>query len=271
MRSRIALFISVTAVAASSRMGAQNSQKPSFEVASIKLSPPGRPTRDAGGLQTKYLAGGRFTATNISLKDLIVSAYRVQYWQISGGAKWVNPDMMVTTDRFNIEAKAANEASEAQMRLMLQSLLVDRFKLTIHRETKTGTVYNLVIAKGGHKLEEVSSDNYSDDLRAGGGGRVITDQLTMRDLAVELAGQVQTPVIDMTGLKGAYKFRLVWTPDQFRLQGKGRDADNGEPGIDASGPTLFTALQEQLGLKLEKANGPVEYLVLDSAEKPSEN
>jgi bla regulator protein blaR1 len=104
-----------------------------------------------------------------------------------------------------------------------------------------------------------------------GGGRVITDQMNMHDLAVHLSGQVTTSVTDKTGLTGVYKFRLEWTPERFRVPGIGVPPAGGEPGIDASGTSLFTALQEQLGLKLEPVKGSVAILVIDHVEKPDAN
>jgi uncharacterized protein (TIGR03435 family) len=239
-----------------------------FEVASIKPSPPGR-TVDQGGLRTEFSARG-FRAVNLGVKDLIVAAYRRDYSQVSGGPKWIDPNMLTTDDRYNIEAKAAGEASEDQIRQMLQTLLMDRFKLAAHGESVTQTVYDLVVAKRSPRLQEVKVEQYVSKARTGG-GRVIADQLTMRDLATHLTGQVRTPVADKTGLTGVYKFSLEWTPESLRVPGIGAPPANGEPGIDANGPSLFTALQEQLGLKLEPAKGTVEVLVIDHVERPSEN
>jgi uncharacterized protein (TIGR03435 family) len=154
---------------------------------------------------------------------------------------------------------------------MLQSLLAERFKLKLHRESRSQTVYNLVVAKGGPKLQHVSISDYRGDIVHSGGGRLITNQLTIGDLAILLTDQVQAPVFNKTGLGGAYKLSLVWTPGPILLQRKDRPAANGEPGIDAGGPTLFSALQSQLGLKLEATKGPVEFLIVDGVERPSEN
>jgi uncharacterized protein (TIGR03435 family) len=239
-----------------------------FEVASIKPSAPGR-TRDLGGIRAEFLAGG-FRATNLGIKNLIEIAYRGSYFQISGGPAWIDPDMLSTGDRYSIEAKAAGEASEDQVRRMLQTLLKERFKFQFHREARAQIVYDLVTAKGGPRLLEVHVDNYTGDARMGG-GRVITEQMTMRDLAEHLAGQVRSSVTDKTGLTGVYKFTLQWTPENFRLQGAGAPPAGGEPGIDADGPSLFTALQEQLGLRLEPVKGSVDVLVIDGVEKPDAN
>ena len=263
--------IVVLMIAAGMRAQSPLVDKVKFESASIKPSAPGKATREAGGLQIRYPGGNRFVGINAGVKELIASAYRMQDWQIGGGPKWIDPDMMVTNDRFNIEAKAEGEATPDQLRLMLQSLLAERFKLRVHRETRTQTVYNLVIANGGPKFQEVSMANYRGDIVQGGGGRLITNQMTTGDLAIQLKAQVLAPVFDKTGLSGAYKFSLVWTPGPILLEGRDRPAENGEPGIDAGGPSLFSALQNQLGLKLEPSKGPVEFLIVDSVDRPSEN
>jgi uncharacterized protein (TIGR03435 family) len=246
---------------------------PAFDVASIKRSDPGN-TRDNGGIRNNFAAGGRFSAKNVGLKDLIVVAYRLPYWRIEGGPSWVDPDMMVTVDRFNVEAKSEKETDTDKLRLMLQTLLRDRFKLVVHSATKPDQkIYHLVTAKSGAKMPEVKVDKYTGDIGRSGGGRLSVEQMSMPDLARWLAGQVETSVVDKTGLKGIYKFNLVYTPENFRNTAV-TNADRpvrGEPGIDPNGPSLFTAIQEQLGLRLEATKGPIEILVIDQAERPSDN
>jgi uncharacterized protein (TIGR03435 family) len=241
-----------------------------FAAASVRPSPPGA-TRDLGGCCTvRYLPGGRISAVNVGVTDLIVSAYQLQYWQLSGGPPWADPDMMVTTDRYNLEAVADGNSTQDRMREMLRSLLADRFRLAIRRETKPGRTYELVVANGGPKLESVTTSEYRSSLRAGG-GRLLAEQMTMADLARQLAGQVQTSVADRTGLAGIYRFSVVWTPDRFRLSGVGAPPQNGEPGIDPNGPTLFDALRDQIGLQLRETKGPVEYVVIERVERPTPN
>jgi bla regulator protein blaR1 len=241
-----------------------------FVVASIRPSPSGA-TRDLGGCcAVRYQPGGRVTATNVGVIDLIVSAYRLQYWQVSGGPSWADPDMMVTTDRYNVEAAANGDATPDQMREMLRALLADRFGLVLKPGTQTGRTYDLVVAGGGPKLQLLKVDEYRESIRAGG-GRIIAEQMTMPDLARMLSGQVQTVVRDRTGLPGIYKFSVQWTPDQFRLSGVGRPAQNGEPGIDPNGPTLFDALRDQLGLRLQETKGPVESVVIERVDRPTGN
>jgi uncharacterized protein (TIGR03435 family) len=252
--------------------------------------------------------GGRFTAANISLKMLIHLAYGVTDSQISGGPGWLN------SEKFDIEAKADDSSiaepwklSEEQRKLaqdrskrMLQALLADRFKLTLHRETKELPVYALVVAKNGPKLQAATADELAPPdpkeahvrldspkgpMPKGRGLLMRPGQLSgtaapIAILAETLSNQPELgrTVLDKTGLQGYYDFTLKWTPDERQGQmfrGPGDGAKEG-PGSDSapppdSGPSLFTAIQEQLGLKLESQKGPVEILIIDGAERPSEN
>jgi uncharacterized protein (TIGR03435 family) len=174
---------------------------------------------------------------------------------MSGGPNWL------ASDRFTIEAKAAEPLppwpeSNTQLSLMLQSLLEDRFKLAVHWETKEAVVYDLVLARGGPKVKQADAAESS-----GFGmeqGRIRSMALPLGYLATNLAYLLGRTVIDKTGLAGKYSYTLTYTPD------------DAPPG-DASGPSIFTALQEQLGLKLESTKGPVEFLVIDHVEKPDAN
>jgi uncharacterized protein (TIGR03435 family) len=247
---------------------------PAFDVASIKRSDPGN-TRDNGGIRNSFAPGGRFSAKNVGLKDLISIAYRLPYWRIEGGPSWIDPDMMVTVDRFNVEAKSEKETDTDRLRVMLQTLLRDRFKLAVHQAMRPDQkIYHLVIAKSGVKIPEVKVDRYTGDIGQSGGGRLSVEQMSMPDLARWLGGQVETTVIDKTNLKGIYKFDLVYTPENFRIGGRTAVEQakvRGEAAIDPNGPSLFTAIQEQLGLRLEATKGPIEILVIDRAERPSDN
>jgi len=254
--------------------------KPSFEVASIK------PNHSAGSFISMRMApGGRFTANNITAKQLIENAYDIRGFQISGGPKWLD------STKYDIVAKAAdspqkdeNTLSESERNLLvnrnrqrLQSLLASRFNLQCHSTTKEGTVYELLVAKNGPKLQVT----HGQELSPNRGMRMRPGQLegqsaTISFLARALSGQLGRTVVDKTGLTGLYNFTLQWTPDQRQTQMfKGPGAGPGEPDgaatPDTSGPSIFTAVQEQLGLKLESAKGPVEILVIDHVEPPSEN
>ncbi len=277
------------------------SSEPAFEVASIK------PNKSGGrGMQIGIQPGGRFTAKNISLKKLIGMAYGVEDFLISGGPPWLD------SERYDIDAKAeassegdmrkmSDEQMEAEMdrrKLMIQALLADRFKLTLHKDSKEFPIYALVIAKNGPKLKAATAEELAPPeppdpknppkpdskgmfktrgrgLRMGR-GELIGQGAQISFLADGLSNQLGRTVLDQTGLKGNYDFELKWTPDESQGQmfkgpgGPGGPGD-GPPPPDPNGPSIFTAIQEQLGLKLETKKGPVEVLVIDHAEKASEN
>jgi uncharacterized protein (TIGR03435 family) len=266
---------------------------PSFEVASIK---PNHSGEDKMGFR---IQPGRYTASGVPTKELIGFAYDVKDFQISGGPSWIN------SDRYDIDAKmedsdvaAAKQLSpderEEQLRLRVQSLLRDRFNLKLSHETKELPVYALLVAKNGPKLQEAKpGDAYPNGIkgpdgrpmaiadRGAGlmmfrGGQLTGQEIPISGLARMLSHQLGREVIDKTGLTGKYSFTLKWTPDPGQSgmpmgPGGGPPPTDNAPAPDASGPSLFTAIQEQLGLKLESTKGPVEILVIDHIEKPSEN
>ena len=248
-------------------------QKPSFEVASVKPSTSGK-----NRVAIMEQPGGRFVATNVSLTMLMDTAYRVRAFQILGGPNWIG------TDRWNIEAKADEgsipppsgqpDPTEIDpMTLMLQSLIEDRFHLKMRHETRQLPAYVLTVAKGGPKMEAAETGAgtlpYKKATKSAG-TRINAQRLTMAELAEMLSRRMGYPVRDMTGLTGAYRVALEWAAEN-----KVQKPDKGKPAKDTAGgkdrPSIFTALQEQLGLKLESAKGPVEVLVVDSVQKPSEN
>jgi uncharacterized protein (TIGR03435 family) len=261
-----------------------------FEAASIKpANPAARQRRPGieGGPGTSD--PGRIRYSGITLRDLILLAYRAHPYQISAsGAKGLDERT------FDVEAKLPRDATQAQLRLMLQNLLAERFHLALHKEEKTIPGYRLVVAKGGPKLElskgkppangddnfdplppappnelEVHEDGYPNVppregswLVALRSGYARTHQLnaSMADLAGILSNQLETPVADETDLKGRYEFTLSWmTAVPATLSGD-------------AGPDLFAALRQQLGLQLEASKAPVETLVIERFDKnPSEN
>jgi uncharacterized protein (TIGR03435 family) len=278
-----AIAIAVTPVASQ----APSAQKPSFEVASIKPN-----KSDENRVAILGQPGGRFVATNISLTRLMDAAYSVREFQILGGPNWIR------TDRWNIEAKAPegsipppsaqpDPATINPMTLMLQSLIEDRFQLKMHRDTRELPVYELVIASGGPKIK-ISEDQGPvrppepgvSPQRGGpmprgsarlGRGDFEANGVPFGTLITALSQALDRVVIDKTSFKGRYDIKLQWTPEIEQGPGLPGGPESSAPRVDAQGPSIFTALQEQLGLRLESSKGPVEVIVIDSVQKPSEN
>ncbi len=220
-----------------------------FEVASIK------PSATVGSFTIDFPPGGRFSARNLTVAILLRTAYLVQDYQILGGPNWMN------SAGFDIEARASagtGEPPRDQVLKMIQALLAERFHLGLHGETRQLPVYNLVVGKTGSKLKPAESN--AAPARTLKMGELSTQKMSMATLANLLAFDLKRPVKDETGLHGEFAFTLEWT------LGLG-ESDTGQ----LSRPSLFTAVQEQLGLKLEAAKGPVEILVIDHLEKPSED
>ena len=215
-------------------------QRPSFEVATIK---PNDPVKNPGGGAGWSNSKSGLKAFG-SLHALIKQAYGVEDTQISGGPNWLTHDM------FEINAKPSAPASADELRLMLQTLLSERFKLTLHRETRQLPVYSLVLTKSGSKLQPADGDVRG----VSSGPALLRGTMDTAAIARNLTSTLGRTVIDNTGLKGSYKFAMTWAADD-----------------QSAGPSLFTVIQEQLGLKLESTKGPVEVLVIDHAEPPSEN
>jgi uncharacterized protein (TIGR03435 family) len=215
-----------------------------FEVASVKRSPP-----DAQQGSQSKLDPGHVTFTGATLQALIRRAYDVKNYQISG-PDWIN------TDRYEISAKFPAKYGVDQIVVMLQNLLADRFKLTIRRDTKEMPVYALVLGKGGLKnARETEIGPGGTSLNR---GKLTATKINMARLAETLSGQVDRPVIDMTGLTAIYDLTLEWAPDQT--------------AASENGPDIYTALQQQLGLRLEPRKAPMEVLVVERAERsPTEN
>ena len=262
---------------------------PSFEVASVKEN-------RSGDIRSPIRTepGGRFTATNVLLKFLIAEAFMGPQpvhlsSRLVGGPDWIN------STRFDIIAKASTEFRSSpdgppnELLLMLRSLLEDRFKVRTHRETRELPVYELVVARADGKLgpqlrqSTANCDGPPPPRQPNepppcgamrGPARVMAGGIPMRRFAEILTAimAVGTPasadgrlVVDKTGLSGRFALNLTWTPEQMPTVAP----PSGIPPIDPNGPSLFTALHEQLGLKLESAKGPVEVLVIDSVERPT--
>ena len=270
-----------------------------FEVASVKINKSG----DAG-MRMAMQPGGRVTVSNVPLRQLIVNAYDVQPFQVIGGPDWV------ASDRFDIVARAPDGTPQGPdtMGPMLQALLTDRFELKVRRETREMPTYELTVARTDGRLGPrlKRSDTDCDAMRgrgaappggpggAGAGtgrggplqppapgeirpcammmgvGRFTGGGLPLTALTRAIGPRVGRFIVDKTGLTGAYDFDVEFTPDQMPNLPAG-GLVNGAPLPAADGPSLFTALQEQLGLKLESSRGPVDVVVIESVERPMED
>jgi len=233
--------------------------KPSFDVASVKQNVSGVGYMDG-------TPGGRFIATGIPLRMLIVEAYGVRDTQLIGGPGWMN------TDKWDVEAKPKEEDASRPDRgaLMLQSLLEDRFQLKSHRETRELLVYELTVVAGGLKLKTSSGVPPGRPRMRMGRGSIEAYETSVAAVIRFLSNQLDRIVVDKTNLQGLYDFNLKWTPEVRPATGAA-GATAPEPPLLSDPPSIFTALREQLGLKLESGKGPVEVLIIDSAERPAEN
>jgi bla regulator protein BlaR1 len=270
------------------------SSDPTFEVASIKINTSG------DGRVAFQNQPGRFVATNVTLRLLIRNAYQLQDFQISGGPSWIG------SDHFDVVAKIENgEARDplsagrqdptrpTRLQLMIRALLAERFQLAVHTETKELPVYALVLARTDGRLgpelrrsdtdcaapfgaargrggapppPQSSGGNLQCGIRVGPGSMSVGG-VSLSQLANSLSMFTGRVVLDRTGLTGAFDANLTWTPDQMPQRPPGAP----DLPIDPNGPSLFTAVQEQLGLKLDSQKGPVEILVIDRAEHPTQD
>jgi bla regulator protein blaR1 len=277
-RPRMACTVAVCAAAAAIlaagtlvRAQQQSTPRPAFEVASIK--------RDVSGEPAMFTCVPTCHLERMTFKDLVIFAYRVHDFQVTGGPSWID------SERYDIDAKtegppSSNPEYVALQYRRLQTLLRDRFNLTIHRETKELPIYELTVAKKGPKLQTpnclqrepgdftVAPGKYCGLIGGSmAGGGLQASSTTMANLARFLSSMLSRTVVDKTGITGEFDLQLTFTPD--RPTAPPPDPAGFHPAD--GGPDFFTALQEQLGLKLESAKGPVEVLVIDHAERPSEN
>jgi len=259
-----------------------------FEVASVKPNKSG----DTNGM-LRMLPGGRVSASNMPVRPIITFAYQLAQYQLVGGPGWL------TTDRYDLIAKlegdpgpvfAPSGTAPNPMQLALRNLLEDRFKLKVHRETREMDIYALVMAKPGGgpgpNLKPTTQDCAAAAAAAqrgapppssaatgvpfcgiqGGPGRIRFGGLPASALAQAFSGPAGRMVVERTGLTGAWDFEL-----NYAAEGRGAPGGADAAPADPNAPSLFTAIQEQLGLKLESTKGPVEVLVIDSVERPTEN
>ena len=249
-----------------------------FEVATIKPADPNQQ-----GVRIMFQPGGNLKVEGGSVKMMITLAYNVRDFQVTGGPSWLG------SERYDITAKSEQPAepipfpkmTEAQrnefqqgIKDRLKTLLADRFHLVVREEMKEMPVYALVQAKNGSKLKVSNPEDLNKPGSQGITMRpgILTGSFgAVRFLADTLSNIVGRPVIDKTGLDGKYDWKLEWTPDRSQLPpGMARPENPANPP-DISGPSVFTALEEQLGLKLEGQKAPAPVIIVDKAEKPSAN
>jgi len=252
------------------RAQSQNEEKDplTFDVASVKLSAGCPP---ACGLIRQMPGGQTYHGEGVPLRVLMTVAYTVTDRQISGGPSWMN------TDRFDIEAKAARPRTSDELHVMLRQLLEERFQLEVRRETREESVWALVVDKGGSKMpvhDPADLDHPPmgpQPVRASDGSVCVGltgHNVTMEYLAFTLSRSADRAVIDRTGLPARYDVNLQFLPDAARTAAPD---GGGGPAISPDCADLPSALPKQLGLRLESAKGPVEFLVVEHAEKPSGN
>jgi uncharacterized protein (TIGR03435 family) len=246
--------------------------RPAFEVSTVK------PNKSGSSGSDSYFRDGRFTASNVTLKNLLqYRAYRIPASRIFDGPKWID------SEGFDVEAKTDGAVADwlrtltrdqlrVQTQGMFQQLLADRFKLAVHWETRDLPVYAMVVAKNGPILHP-SQDPDGGFHTSAHDGQFTAQNITAAQLAdaltQELSRELGRVVIDKTGIQGKYDVSLKWVPESSAALISGGTAGPALP--PNSGPSIFTAIQEQLGLKLKSAKAPVQVLVVDHAEMPSEN
>jgi uncharacterized protein (TIGR03435 family) len=262
----LTLAVAVTAARAQGPPTQSQSAAPVFDVAAIHVHEP-QPHEHNSIWSSPF--DGNFNTENISAISLIEWAYAIPDTRILGAPDWARSTM------FNIEGKGGpsvdqqlrnltSDAGRKQKEKMVQALLADRFHLAMHSETRELPIYNLMVAKGGSKLGAVQQSGSS--VNTGNGRIEVQMSNSVAVLADELSKVAGRDVVDKTGISGRYDLKLHWTPDD-RSAVAATDATSSPD----SGPSLFTALEEQLGLKLEPAKVPVQVLVIDHIELPSEN
>jgi uncharacterized protein (TIGR03435 family) len=236
-----------------------------FEVATVKSSPPTR-VGDLININLGNFRNGKLIFTNASLSDCLKFAYGIVSDAQISGPEWIKSKAV----RFDIVAQAPPDIAPARLQLMLQALLADRLKLTLHHEQKELPFLALVPGKNGPKIREAKSDSPSRASTTAARGRILSSGMSMELLATLLSRFERQTVVNLTGLEGAFEVKLEWAADDGRPIVN--DGAAPAPMDVASGPSIFTAVQEQLGLRLESRKGPLDVLVVDHAEQaPTEN
>jgi uncharacterized protein (TIGR03435 family) len=234
---------------------------PQFEAASIK------PSKSTDRRRLNDSKPELFRVYNATARWLIQQAYGIKAFQIQGGPPWAGSDL------FDIVAKPQALVNSEQLKTLLQSLLAERFQLEVRHETREAPVYALLVGKNGakSKVAAVTEGPVRVVIRR---GLLDAPAMDMAGLAGMLSEFTGVKVLDQTGLTGRYAVRLQWIPDENQVamfQSMGVPEGYGAPAPDPMGATLFAALQEQLGLRLESQKGPVDMLVIEHIERPSAN
>lgn len=265
----IAIFGTLAALAQIAQQSASDlasqpatQEPPAFEAASVKPTDPSR------GGSTFNFAPGQLQISGGTLRRILEMAYDLRTFQILGGPAWLDADRFDISATNDAALKNLNQQERApQMRLRLQTLLTDRFQLKVHRETREMTEYALVAAKSGSKLKQSVGEGNGISTNCG----VMTGtRTTMSNLAVVLSRQLGRPVLDRTDLSERYDFEIRFTPETG-CGSRPPDADASKSDSLPDSPSIFAAIQEQVGLKLESFKGPVEVIIIDHAAKPDAN
>jgi uncharacterized protein (TIGR03435 family) len=282
------VLLTILAITSACTLLGQTTSAVRFEVASIKPNSEGGADTAGNGI-VRALPGGRLTAQKALLRYIIQTAYQVRPFQIVGGPDWIG------SAHYDIEAKAEEDVPAQQLPLMLQSLLADRFKLQIRREIREMPVYDLLPAKSGVKLPAPKDGGCLEPnpngppmppptgaaglptplcgtvMGAGGpnGMHLIGGRASIADLTRILTNMLGRTVVDKTGYTGKFDVNIEFSFDQALA---GMPLPLGTSLVtDSTNPSIFTALQERLGLRLDSAKGPVEVIVIEHIEKPAEN
>ena len=242
---------------------AQQPAGPEFDAVSVKPSNP----NTTNGTVVNVTRGGTPHVANATLKDLIETAYDVRKFQIEGGPKWADGAKydVDATPGTRPQVTVGPPPGWTNVRFKVQALLKDRFQLQLHRETRTGSIYSLAMAKGGIKSSHLSATQSPHRGINAGRGTMLGEAASMSDLTSKLSRLLGRPVVNNTGPEGNYDFELEWTPNA------GPSAPDGQPVEISGGPSLFSGLQQQLGLRFKATKGPVDVLIIDHVDRPSEN
>jgi uncharacterized protein (TIGR03435 family) len=238
-------------------------ERPKYEVASIK------PNTDSDFRYAfRIEPDGALYATGITLKRLMMTAYNVQGFRFVGGPGWV------AARRWDVQAKPSRAASDDQIRPMLRALLEDRFQLHTHSDTRNIPVYEIVVDRNVSKVPAAKDVKARPVVRVSTGSIELTNN-TSATFASQLSYALDRPVIDKTGLSGNFDFAIQWTPERGEDGGPTTaglpPGSPGQPASTPDGPSIFTAIREQLGLRLKSARAPVEVVVIDGAQVPVAN